>query len=114
MDIQVDITENFEKGFKKLTEDVQDVLTKKINLLIRQLQIGNTSKLYRTKNLVFPEGFDKKKSTLYIFKATPKFRVILSLDNNPLQDNKIMTLYNITDHDNMAYCFMIVAKKLYK
>lgn len=114
MDIQVDITEDFKRDYLKQDSNTQKVLSEKINMLIGQLRNGCQTRLYRIKGLLFPEGFDSKNSSLYIFRATTKIRLIVSLDDNPLRGNKILTLYKLTNQGNMSYCFMAVAKALYK
>lgn len=113
MDIQVDITEKFDKEFNKLTQVNQDIARVKINELISQLQLGNKRNLYRTKSLEFPHDVNRSKSTLYIFRATPEYRVILSLDDDRINNQNILTLYSISHHDKINKCFMAIATKLY-
>lgn len=113
MDIQVDITERFDKEFKKLSQPNQNRVKERMNVLISELRIGNSRNLYRTKTLAFPDGIQRNKSSLYLFKATPAYRVVLSLDEDKINDQKVLTLYSISHHDKINVCFMAIATKLY-
>lgn len=113
MDIQVDITEKFDKEFKKLSQANQVQVRAKINVLIGQLREGNKRSLYRTRALEFPNNINRSRSSLYLFKATKEYRLILSLDDDRINDQQVMTLYSITHSDKINTCFMVIATKLY-
>ena len=114
MDIQVEITEVFDKSYKKIPLHKRKLIGDKINQLVVNLQNGNKRSWIRPRDLVFPENIKKSQSTLYIFRATPEYRVVVSLDDDPLFNQKVLTLFDITKHDSIAMCFMAVTNKLYK
>lgn len=114
MDIQVDITDDFDKSYKKIPQPKRKLIGDKINQLVDNLRNGNKRSLIRSRDLEFPANIKKSQSTLYIFRATPEFRVVVSLDDDPMFNQKVLTLYDITRQDSIAVSFMAVATKLYK
>lgn len=115
MDIQVDRTELFEKDYSHLPVTMQKVVETKINYLITILRSGNHSPLlYRTSRLFFPDNIKKKQSTLYVYKVNIKYRVILTLDDDPLFEQKILTLFRVVSHDDLVIAFKKVSSKLYE
>ena len=113
MDIQVDVLNTFEKSYKRLSRKDQLDIERKINALIGELKLGHTSKLYRTRELKFPEGFDVKKSTLYVFRPSMRQRIILTIDQDVLNNQKRLTLIEITDHENLSRLFSKMSNNLY-
>lgn len=113
MDIQVDRTELFEKEYRKLSPAEQKKVAEKMNYLISLLQDGNRASLYRVPKLFFPEGITSDQSTLYVYKPTLRLRVIVSFDDDPIYNQKILTLYSVTTHENLHRSFENVARKLY-
>lgn len=114
MDIQVDITSDFDKAYKKIPNPKRELIAKKINLLIEKLQAGDRHFLYRPRGIAFPDGVKPKESTLYVFRALPDYRIFLCLDDDPLRRQMVLTLFDIAKHDNVNVCFMSVASKIYK
>ena len=114
MDIQVDITEEFDKSYKKIPQPKRKLIGDKINQLVDNLRNGNKRSLMRPRGIEFPANIKKSQSTLYIFRATPEYRAVVSLDDDPMFNQKVLTLYDITRHDSITVCFMAVATKLYK
>lgn len=101
------------KSSKKLSLAEQDFVRLKINILISELQKGNKRSMYRTKGLKFPNNINRNKSSLYLFKASPDFMVVLSLDDDRINNQKILTLFDIRHHNKINVCFMAIATKLY-
>lgn len=58
-----------------------------------------------------PEGLD---SSLYVLRASPQIRVILTIEEDPLFDQKIVTLFRVVRHDDMDRAFNSIAESLYQ
>lgn len=114
MDIRVDRTEQFEKEYKRLSVDTKTQVADKMNMLISQLQTGNRHSLYRVRQLSFPIGFNKKASTLYLYRVNANLRAIVSFDDDPIFRQKILTLYSIATHDRICASFENIARNLYR
>lgn len=103
MDIQIDSTEVFENEFQQYSRDVQERLSKKINYLISTLQQGvHNPSLMKMPQFVLPEGLTIDNITLYIYRATIRHRIILTIDDDPLFNQKLITLFSVVDYGKEA------------
>ena len=77
MDIQVDITDDFDKSYKKIPQPKRKLIGDKINQLVVNLQNGNKRSLIRPRGIEFPANIKKSQSTIsWLTKC--KFIVLVS------------------------------------
>lgn len=113
MDIQIDSTEDFEKEFQRFPSEIQERLSEKINYLISMLQQGvQIPKLVKVNKFSLPEGLTMDNITLYIYRATIRHRIILSIDDDPLFDQKIITLFSVIDYGKAEKVYEKVLTKI--
>ena len=113
MDVQIDITKDFEKDLKKMTKSDNQMISKKINYLIEQIRndqsIGRN--LYRL-HKVSPIG--NLDSSLYLLKINKTIRAIVTFEDDPLFDQKIITLVRVAHHDKIEKIFKGIQESFYQ
>ncbi len=105
MTVNFQITKNFEKDLKKFGTDDKHIITDCINTycsILAQKGKVRTRQLYQPYQIELRGNFD---SSLYVLKVTRKIRVILTIDEDPLFNQFIITLLRIvsTDEAERAY-----------
>jgi mRNA-degrading endonuclease RelE of RelBE toxin-antitoxin system len=114
MSILMESTKPFERDLKKLSLKERNTITKKLNNLAR-LFVTKKDYVYRKlhqPHLLF--GLNSYDSSLYTFEGTYKFRVILSIDEDPIFDQVIFTLFRVVNHDNIERAYTSIAESLYQ
>ncbi|BFM02995.1 hypothetical protein Psyaliredsea_16420 [Psychrobacter alimentarius] len=114
MEIKFDITRPFEKDLRKLgvkeKERVSEAINKYAATFDTQLDIPNEH-VYRPHKINMPRGLE---SSLYVLRASSQIRVILSIEEDPLFDQKIVTLFRVVKHNDMNRAFNSIAESLYQ
>lgn len=99
MEVLIEITEGYDKDLKKLSQVEKNRIRKRINELISVVKTDKRpTQLYRTKKIVLPDGLE---SSLYFYRIDEKLRIVLSYDNDPIFNRKILTLYRVTSVNNL-------------
>lgn len=114
MEIKFDITRYFEKDLKQLGAEDQSNIAISINRYAATFDIwhgGKSQHIYQPHKILLPNGLD---SSLYVLRATDQIRVILAIDEDPLFDQKIVTLIRVVKHDDLDRAFNSIAKSLYQ
>lgn len=112
--ISVEITSGFDDEERKLPSLDRLYLKKELNRLVSDIsRYGWSHRIYRSKNLIFPKTIKRENSSLYLFKANKKYGVVLSVDNDPIFAQKIVTLFRVTENINLQKAFQTTAELLY-
>ena len=113
MDVQIDITDDFDKDLEKVARPDNQIITKKINYLIELLNNDqNISRhLYRLHKIA---PINDLNSSLYIFKVNKTIRVILTFEDDPLFDQKIITLLRAVHHSKLDRVFKGLQESIYQ
>ena len=113
MDVQIDITDDFEKDLVKTSNPDNQVITKKINYLIELLNNDqNISRhLYRLHKIA---PINDLNSSLYIFRVNKTIRIILTFEDDPLFDQKIITLLRVVNHSKLDNVFKGLQESIYQ
>lgn len=115
IDVSVGITRGFDNEEKVLPKDVRDTITQSLNSLVEEIEThGWSHKIYRTKNLVFPESIPRRLSTLYLCKTGKKYGVVLSVEDDPIFKQKVVTLYRVAKREDLPDAFSNIADLLSK
>lgn len=61
-----------------------------------------------------PLGLDEYESSLYVLKASQKIRVILSIDEDPIFNRVVLTLFRAVRHDDLDAAQKDIAESLYQ
>ena len=115
MEIQIDITKDFDKDLKKLTAIENKTTTIKINSLIDLIRSGQrTRNLLNSLNKLPKIKMNDFDSSLYIYKINKTLRVILTLEDDPLFNQKILTLLRIINHSKLELTFKGLQESIYQ
>lgn len=114
MNTEFDITRGFEKDLKHFSKENKNRITDSINEYapVFDAEQGDvTHHIYQPCKIQLPEGLD---SSLYVLRVTPKIRVLLTIEDDPLFDRKLVTLIRVVNHDELDNAFNAVAQSLYQ
>ena len=114
MELQFDITRRFDKDLKRLTPKDQSRVALSIDkyVAIFDIERGDpTRHIYQPHRILLPEGLD---SSLYVLRATEQIRVILTIEDDPLFGQTIVTLIRVVKHDDLDRAFNSIAESLYQ
>lgn len=114
MEITFNITRSFEEETKKLGAKEKNQVVAAIDKYAATFDTNLdvfTQYIYRPHKINMPEGLD---SSLYVLRASPQIRVILTIEEDPLFDQKIVTLFRVVKRDHMECAFNSIAESLYQ
>lgn len=114
MEILIESTKTFEKDLGQLSDDVRKLTIEKINAcaaLFPSQKTDGYRKLVEIRPVSGLNGYD---SSLHTLEASRKLRVILSIDEDPIFDQVIFTLFRVVKHDELDGAFQGIAEVLYQ
>jgi mRNA-degrading endonuclease RelE of RelBE toxin-antitoxin system len=114
MEIKFDITRPFEKDLKRLGAREKDRVIVAIDRYAAIFDAAldvSTQHIYRPHKINMPDGLE---SSLYVLRVSAQIRVILTIEEDPLFDQKIITLFRVVKHDDMERAFNSIAESLYQ
>lgn len=107
-------TKSFEKDLRKLPENLKEKVIHSVNeqcLLFAENQRVNSKKMIR---LSSKTPYLNNDSSLYEIKVDLKTRVILSIDDDPLFDQLIFTLYRVISPKDFQLALKNISESLYQ
>lgn len=114
MEIQFDITRLFDKDVSQFPPSDQNQIADSIDQYAATYdteQGEDTQQIYQPHPIELPNGLE---SSLYVLKAAPQIRVILAIDNDPIFDRRLITLFRAVKRDELNQAFDSLAKILYQ
>jgi mRNA-degrading endonuclease RelE of RelBE toxin-antitoxin system len=113
MELLFESTKNFEKELSKFPDSNKKKIVEKLNNHCALLESDERSpffkKAYRPIN--FKGSTD---STLYALKLDRDIRVILTVDDDPIFEQIIITLLHVVRHSSLDKVFKGIAESLYQ
>jgi hypothetical protein len=112
MDILIESTSRFEQDLSSMSEGEKDIAIQKINdcaALFPEHKINAYRKLRRLPLNI--SGYD---SSLYTMQISPESRIILTVDEDPIFDQVILTLFRVANRDDFNKAYQVVVESLYK
>ncbi|PSN11425.1 hypothetical protein C7293_24375 [filamentous cyanobacterium CCT1] len=114
MDILIESTEKFEHDLDSLGHSEKLMVIEKINQCA-DLFPNQKSYVYRKlRRLPLFAGLNGYESSLYTLKISEKLRAILTVDEDPIFDQVIFTLFRVVGHDNLDKAYQSIAESLYQ
>lgn len=114
MELLFQETKSFEKDLSKLPTSLKKKVINSINeqcLFFSEKNNANTRKI---KRLASGNHFINSDSSLYEIKVDLKTRVILSIDDDPLFDQIIFTLYRVVSPKDFGTALKNISEALYQ
>jgi hypothetical protein len=112
MDILIESTSRFEQDLSSMSEGEKDIAIQKINdcaALFPEHKINAYRKLRRLPLNI--SGYD---SSLYTMQISPESRIILTVDEDPIFGQVILTLFRVANRDDFNKAYQVVVESLYK
>lgn len=113
-DILIESTEGFETDLLSLTETDRSMAVQEINICVGQLKRGRENLYDQLATLSLGSELTDYDSSLYVFSISQQLRVILSIDEDPIFDQVIVTLYRVVGSDEVEQAYQDVATVLYQ
>lgn len=114
MDVLIESTRSFETDLDRLSDDERATTVKKINdcaSLFPTQKADVYRKLHRLRLLSELNGYE---SSLYTLKVSPALRIILAVDEDPIFEQVIFTLFRVVKHNDIDKAYRDVAESLYQ
>ncbi len=114
MDILIESTEKFEQDLDGLDHGEKTLAIEKIN---ECADLFPTQKAYvycKLRRLPLFTGLNGYESSLYTLKISQKLRAILTVDEDPIFDQAIFTLFRVVRHEDLDQAYQSIAESLYQ
>ena len=114
MDVLIESTRGFEKDIAKLSEDEKAAAIQKINdcaSLFPTQKADAYRKMRRIRTSSYLNGYE---SSLYTLRVSQKLRVILTVDEDPIFEQVIFTLFRAVKYNDLDKAYQDVAESLYQ
>jgi mRNA-degrading endonuclease RelE of RelBE toxin-antitoxin system len=113
MELEFDIADDFDNDIQRLSKESRDKIVDHINLVAASLLNGRKE---FNDNASVPYIFNLKggyHSSLYLLKADTHNRIVVAVDDDPIFDKKILTLYRLVDEHIAEKTYKEVGEKIY-
>ncbi|MBW4505336.1 MAG: hypothetical protein KME64_02320 [Scytonematopsis contorta HA4267-MV1] len=114
MDILIESTKAFEEDLAKLSEDDKAVVIKKINGCTSLFTTDKANLYKKMRHLNLPSFTNGYESSLYALGVSEKLIVILTVDEDPIFEQVIFTLFRVSKHEDIDKAYKSVAESLYQ
>lgn len=114
MDVLIESTKRFEKDLDQLSQDNKNVVVTKINDFASLFPEHKSDGYRKLRRMPYASGLNGYDSSLYILKASQQIRIILAVDEDPIFDQIIFTLFRVVKHNELKKAYQNIAESLYK
>jgi hypothetical protein len=114
MDILIESTKNFENDLPMLSDVERGVVIAKINDLADLSSTHKSSVFRKLRRLDATSLIGSYESSLYTLKVSAKWFIILSVDEDPIFDQLIFTLFRVVPSQDLQKAYQVVAQSLYQ
>jgi Txe/YoeB family toxin of Txe-Axe toxin-antitoxin module len=114
MDILIQSTKEFEQDLEKFSKIEQFTIVKNMNKCLEFLSIDrNSFDAYskQFKQLKLNHNYD---SSLYSLRINEKIQVILTIDDDPIFDRTLITLFRVVNVEDALKAYNSVAEAIYQ
>lgn len=112
--IVVEVTDSFERDLKNLDPQKQKKINNKIESIIKLLQNDDLSSLHHYLNKVRIISLPKYTSSMYSLRASSDLRVLLFIEDDPIFNQKVLTLLCVSQHKDMNKAIKSLAESYYQ
>lgn len=112
MDVLIESTKNFENDLSILSDAEREVVIAKINDLADLSSTHKSSVFRKLRRLDAPSLIGGYESSLYTLKVSPKWFVILSVDEDPIFNQIIFTLFRVVQLQDLSQVSQAIADSL--
>ncbi|AHJ27118.1 hypothetical protein PN465_23035 [Nodularia spumigena CS-584] len=114
MDILIESTKDFEQDLEQFSNTEKFKIIKKLNRYVELLSI-DTNLFYKNstqlRNIRLNENYD---SSIYSLRINEQIRIILTIDDDPIFDRTVITLFRAVKAEDATKAYNSVAETLYQ
>ena len=114
MELLFESTNRFEKDLKSFDEPDKKRIVNALNQYGSEVRDDPSVTPHKVRPLRIPELKDVLDTTLYMLRVSLEIRVILTLDEDPIFDQVIISLLRVGRHDKMKDMVGGIAESLYQ
>lgn len=115
MELLFESTKSFEKELSKFQAKDKKSIIKKINMYCSLLGNEDKSEFYKNTSQPFKAMLKQNdSSTLYVLRVGHDIRVVLTVDDDPIFNQIIITLMRVIRHSDMDKAYKGVMESLYQ
>lgn len=114
MNLVIESTKEFEKELEAFSKTAKSLIIEKMNQCFQLLSVDQAS-FYRNLNQVKQvKLINQYDSSLYSLRINPEIRLLFTLDEDPIFDQTIITLYRVVKASELSQAYDSVAEALYQ
>ncbi len=114
MDVLIESTQKFEDDIDRLSAIDKATVIQSINDCVAQVTAQNIDTSTDMYQLLLRSLPDEYISSLYVLRVTQEIRIVLAIDEDPIFDRIIWTLFRVTDPSREHMAYEEIAEALYK
>lgn len=114
MDIIIESTSAFEKEIAQLSKNDRELVINKINYCASLFPDQRTALYRKMRRPCHLPLINNYEASLYTLRVTHKLRVILTLEEDPIFDQTVFTLFRLVHHDQLEQAYQSIAESLYQ
>lgn len=114
MDVLIESARGFEKDIAKLSEYEKAAVIQKINDCTSIFPTQKADVYRKLRRLRLSSELNGYESSLYTLRISQKLRVILAVDEDPIFEQVIFTLFRAVKYDDLDKAYQGVAESLYQ
>lgn len=114
MEILIESTKEFEQDLEKFNNRQKFKIIKKLNRYVDLISKNRNlleNQAFKLKNIKFNIGYD---SSLYALIIDKNLRIIVTIDDDPIFDTTVITLFRAVSTEDATKAYNLVAESLYQ
>ena len=114
MEILIESTKEFEQDLEKFTNREKFKVIKKLNRYVELISKNKNlleNQAFKLKDIKFSAEYD---SSLYALIIDKNLRIILTIDDDPIFDTTVVTLFRVVSTEDASKAYSSVAESLYQ
>lgn len=114
VDILIESTKGFEDDLQQLSLEERKNIEEKIDHYAALFFANQTLTYDNLENLPFSKDLNGYDSSVYAFSISQDLRVILAIDEDPIFDQVILTLFRVVHYEYLHKAYEAIAESLYE
>jgi hypothetical protein len=114
MDVLIDSTKTFEEDLEKLSPEKKAITIQEINHCATLFYSSNAHAYRKLDTIPLLSGLNGYESSLYILRVSGNLRVILTVDEDPIFQQTIFTLFRVVKRSDLGMSYNSIAESLYR
>jgi len=114
VDVLIDSTKGFEKDLAKLSKEERALVVEKINSCAQLFPTQKAVVYRKLHRLHLPSLVNGYESSLYTLRISYKLRLIFAVDEDPIFEQTVFTLFRVVQHGELEKAYKSVAESLYQ